>query len=159
MPWREFRFFFCFYFLLFIYGSFQARGQTEPQPPAYTTATAKLDPSHICDLCHRLWQFWILNPLSKARDRTCIFVDTSWFLNLVSHKGNSNISFIFDHFLTFLFLGSSFICTLILFSSVFFLALLLYTVYTFKPMTSADPPSYFHPKPALWAPDPIWKVL
>ena len=30
------------------------------------------------DLCHSLWQLWILNPLSGARDGTHILVDTSW---------------------------------------------------------------------------------
>ena len=33
------------------------------------TATAIPDLSRICDLCHSLWQYRILNPLSKARDR------------------------------------------------------------------------------------------
>ena len=33
------------------------------------------DPSHICDLCHSLWQCRIL-PLSKARDQTCILTKT-----------------------------------------------------------------------------------
>ena len=35
------------------------------------------DPSCVCNLHHSLWQCWILNPLSEARDRTCIFMDTS----------------------------------------------------------------------------------
>ena len=29
---------------------------------------------------HDSWQRWILNPLSEARDRTCIFMDTSGFI-------------------------------------------------------------------------------
>ena len=37
-------------------------------------ATAKTiatqDPSRVCNLYHSSWQHWILNPLSKARDRT-----------------------------------------------------------------------------------------
>ena len=32
--------------------------------------------SRICHLHHSLWQHWILNPLSKARDRTCILTET-----------------------------------------------------------------------------------
>uniref|UniRef100_A0A8D0NRA1 Leucine rich repeat containing 28 n=1 Tax=Sus scrofa TaxID=9823 RepID=A0A8D0NRA1_PIG len=40
--------------------------------PACATATATRDPSHICDLHHSSPQRWILNPLSKARDRTRI---------------------------------------------------------------------------------------
>ena len=35
------------------------------------------DLSHVCNLHHRLCQCWILNPLSKIRDRTCILMDTS----------------------------------------------------------------------------------
>ena len=35
------------------------------------------DPSHICNLRHSSWQLWILNPLSKARDWTQVFMDTS----------------------------------------------------------------------------------
>ena len=31
----------------------------------------------------------ILNPLSKARDQTCIFMDTRRFLKLLNHHGNS----------------------------------------------------------------------
>ena len=40
----------------------------ELQLPAYTTATAVPDPSHICDLHPSLQQRQILNPLSEARD-------------------------------------------------------------------------------------------
>lgn len=42
---------------------------------AYTTATR--NPSPICELHHRSQQRWILNPLSKARDRTRILLYTS----------------------------------------------------------------------------------
>ena len=35
---------------------------------AYTTATATLDLSHICDLCCSWQQHRVLNPLSEARD-------------------------------------------------------------------------------------------
>ena len=47
--------------------------QSELLLPAYTTATATPDPSpsRICDLRHSSQQRRILNPLSKARDRTC----------------------------------------------------------------------------------------
>ena len=34
------------------------------------------DPSCICDLCHWWWHCQILNPLSRARDQTCVFTDT-----------------------------------------------------------------------------------
>ena len=53
--------------------------ELELQLPTYATATATVpqDPSHICDLYHSSWQCWILNPLSEARDWTCILMDTS----------------------------------------------------------------------------------
>ena len=38
----------------------------------YTTATATLDPSGICDLYHSSWHHRILNPLSEARDQTLV---------------------------------------------------------------------------------------
>ena len=43
---------------------------SELQLPAYTTATAMPDLSHVCDLHHKSQQPRILNPLSKARDGT-----------------------------------------------------------------------------------------
>ena len=46
--------------------------ESELQLPAYTTATATLDLSLICNL-----QCRILNPLSEARDRTRVLMDTS----------------------------------------------------------------------------------
>ena len=51
--------------------------QLELQPSAYGTATATLDQSRVCDLHHSYWQHQILNPLSEARDRTCVLMDTS----------------------------------------------------------------------------------
>uniref|UniRef100_A0A8D0TTU8 Staufen double-stranded RNA binding protein 1 n=1 Tax=Sus scrofa TaxID=9823 RepID=A0A8D0TTU8_PIG len=45
--------------------------------PAYTTATARWDPSRICDPHHSSRQCRILNPLSKAGDRIHNLVDVS----------------------------------------------------------------------------------
>ena len=59
-----------------VYGSSRARVESEMQLLAYTTATAMLDLLHILDLRHSLRQRWILNPLSEARDRTLILLDT-----------------------------------------------------------------------------------
>ena len=56
---------------------------------AYTTATT--DPSPICDLRGTLRQLQSLNPLSEARDRTCVLTDTMSGLNRLSHNGNSSI--------------------------------------------------------------------
>ena len=64
--------------------------EAELQLPAYTTATATRDPSHICDLHHGSRQNWILNPLSGSRDRIHILMATSWDCNPLSHYGNSN---------------------------------------------------------------------
>ena len=52
-------------------------GRIEAVAAVYTTAPATQDPSHICDLHHSSLQRWILNPLSKAKDQTCILMDTS----------------------------------------------------------------------------------
>ena len=43
----------------------------------WPTTTAMWDPRCICDLHHSSQQRWILNTLSKARDRTYILMDTS----------------------------------------------------------------------------------
>ena len=51
--------------------------ELELQPPAYTTATATWEPSHVFNLHYSSWQLWILNPLSEARDWTCIFMDAN----------------------------------------------------------------------------------
>ena len=51
--------------------------ELELQLPAYTTATATLDLSCVCHLHHSSRQCGILNPLSKARDRTRILMDPS----------------------------------------------------------------------------------
>ena len=46
------------------------------QLPAYTAATAMWDPSRLWDLCRRLQQCRILNPLSEARDGTRVLMET-----------------------------------------------------------------------------------
>ena len=73
-----------FYLLLLLfraapvaYGSCQAKGRIELQQTAYITATGTPYQSHICDLHHNSWQRRILNPLSQARARARILVDTS----------------------------------------------------------------------------------
>ena len=71
-----------FFFLLFraapaAYGCSQARrriGATAAgkasKAIAHSKARSERDPSYDCDLHHSTWQCWILNPLSKVRDRT-----------------------------------------------------------------------------------------
>ena len=63
--------------------------ELESQPPAYATATAITatampDLSHICHLC------LILNPLSEARDQTCILMNTTQVLNPLILNRNSS---------------------------------------------------------------------
>ena len=48
----------------------QARGSIGASVQGYPTARAMQDPSCLCDLHHRSWQWRILNPLSEARDWT-----------------------------------------------------------------------------------------
>ena len=51
--------------------------ESELQLLAYATAMATLDLSQIYVLHHSLRQRWILNPLSEARDRTCMVTETT----------------------------------------------------------------------------------
>ena len=51
--------------------------ESELQLLAYTTATATRDLSLICDPYHSPWQCRIFNPLSEARDQTCVLLDAS----------------------------------------------------------------------------------
>ena len=51
--------------------------QSELQLLAYATATATGDLSYVCDLHHSSLQCQVLNPLSGARDQTCILMNTS----------------------------------------------------------------------------------
>ena len=71
----------------------------ELQLPAYATATATPDPSHICDLCHSSQQRQILNPLSEARDQSHILMNASQGHNSLSHNGNSYEYDLFAHHL------------------------------------------------------------
>ena len=66
------------------------RVESELQVLAYTIAAATPDLNCVCNHHHSLWQQRILN-LSKARDRTHIFMDSSWALNLLSLNGNSKL--------------------------------------------------------------------
>ena len=57
--------------------------------PTYTTATATPDLSCSWDLHHSSRQRQILNPLTKARDQTCVLTDTSQIRNPLSYNGDS----------------------------------------------------------------------
>ena len=58
--------------------------ELELQLPACATATP--DPRLVLELHCSSRQCWILNPLSEARGRTGILMDTSPALNLLSHS-------------------------------------------------------------------------
>ena len=58
--------------------------ESEQQLLAYATATAIPDPSCVFNLHHSSRQ---PNPLSKAKDQICIFMDTSRFLTLWATTG------------------------------------------------------------------------
>ena len=60
-----------------VYGGSQARDRIRAVAADYTTATAMPDLSHVCTLHHNSCQQRILNPLSEARDQTCVLRDTS----------------------------------------------------------------------------------
>ena len=51
--------------------------ETELQLPATAIATAREDPSCVCDLHHSSRQCWTLNPLSEASNRSCNLMVTS----------------------------------------------------------------------------------
>ena len=70
------------------HGSSQARSQL-----AYSTATAMDVPSCICDLHQSSQQCQILNPLSEARDKPHVLMDTSWVCYHWAPMGNSFHSF------------------------------------------------------------------
>ena len=59
------------------YGVSQARGQIRAVKPAYVAATAMWHLRRICNLHRSSQQRRILNPLSEARDQTCIPMDNS----------------------------------------------------------------------------------
>ena len=60
------------------HGSSQLGLESELQLLAHTTATATLDPSHVCDSHHSSRQRRSLNPLNEAGDRTRVLMGTSW---------------------------------------------------------------------------------
>ena len=53
------------------------------------------DTSLVCDLHHSSWQRHILNPLSKARDRTCVLMDTSQICFCWAMTGTPKCNFIY----------------------------------------------------------------
>ena len=86
----KYLFFFCFLGLHPQHMEVPRPGvESELHLPAYATATATPDHSYVCDLHHSSWQHWILNPLSEARARTRILMESSRVCNPLSHSRNS----------------------------------------------------------------------
>ena len=81
LVWAHLQFYFILFFFLRLHSwHMEVRRlgvKLELQVPDYTTATARWDPSKVCDLHQSSQHCQILNPLSEARDRTYIFMDTS----------------------------------------------------------------------------------
>ena len=92
--------YFSFTFFLFLgaapttYGSSWARGWNRAVAAtllhSHSHSHSQRSKPHP-DLHCSLWQCWILNPMSEARDGTRILMDTSWVLNLLSHNESSNM--------------------------------------------------------------------
>ena len=99
-------FIYLFYFVFFLGPQLQhievprLGDESELRVPAYTTATATRDLSHICDLHCSLQQCRILNPLSEARDQAKL-CQLCQVLNPLSHNGN----FVIVIYLFICFLG------------------------------------------------------
>ena len=75
-------FFLFLFFCLFsaapvAYGGSQARGRIRAVAASLHQATTMLDPSRICNLHHSSQHCWILIPLGKARDWTCVLMDAT----------------------------------------------------------------------------------
>ena len=66
--------------------------ESELQLPTYTTATALWDLSRNCYLHHSSRHYQILNPLSEAREQTCVLMDPGQIHNLLSHDGRAQDS-------------------------------------------------------------------
>ena len=85
-----YNFFFLFWATSAAYAGSQARGQIGTAAAglqAYTTATARPDLSHVCNVQAACGNARSLhNALSEARDQTHIFMDTSQVLILLSHR-------------------------------------------------------------------------
>ena len=61
----EFMYLFIFLFMA-AHAAYGLEVESELQLPAYTTATATQDASHVCDLDGSLQQHWVLNLTSEA---------------------------------------------------------------------------------------------
>ena len=74
------------YNFLFVYLVF-----LRPQPSIWKFLGWGWNQSCICDLHHSLWQRWILNPLSEAKDQIHTLKDISQALNPLSHNRSARV--------------------------------------------------------------------
>ena len=77
-----FYFLFAFFICIFratpaAYGGSHARGGIGAVASSLRCCLSNARSEPRLQSNHSSWQDWILNPLSEARDRTCILVDTS----------------------------------------------------------------------------------
>ena len=91
-----------FFFCLFRAASVSRLGvESELQPLAYAVATTTRDLSQVCDLHHSSQQHWILNPLSEARNWTCVLMDTSQICFCWAIMGSTLFFFSFFLFMAY----------------------------------------------------------
>ena len=100
--WYDPNFFFCVCVCVYLsratpmgHGSSQPEVQLELQPLACAIATATPHLSRICDRHHSPQPSQIPNPLSKARDGTCVLMDTIGSVNGWAKTGSPFFFFSF----------------------------------------------------------------
>ena len=71
------------------YGGSQARGRIGAIVTGLHQSHSNMGAEPCLRPTAQLMATWILNPLSKARDRTFILMDPSQIRQLLSHDGNS----------------------------------------------------------------------
>ena len=117
---HPFFFLFCFCFCFVFpckaipaaYGSSQARGQIGAAATCLRYSHSNVGskpclqptPQH-----HSSQQHWILNPLSRARDQTCILMDTTWVCCHHATMGTPSFLFFFFFFFFFFFTPPPFV--------------------------------------------------
>ena len=91
--------FFFFFFSLratpTAYGSSQTRGQIRALAASLWCSHSNVGSETCLFLHHSSWPCQILSLLSKARDRTCVLMDTSQVCSPLSHDGNSLMCFFY----------------------------------------------------------------
>ena len=97
-----------FFFLLLraalsAYGRSRARGQIRAAAAHLCHSHSNTGSEPHLQPIPQLTAMPILNPLNEARDPTHILMDISWVLNLLSHNGNSSLSWYRKRWVSFPF--------------------------------------------------------